>query len=228
MTRTQRLLATVAVAVGVVLALVAGIALVDGACRVRFAENVMLRSEPRAESHWQFVETGRGTLIRVASGRFRGWYLACDDRVEPQLPPVDFSFVRNRFPQKAGSHVRNLTLREKKGADCFWRVTGTDGGFTLQATHGRYANWYLDFIDEYVPDTDREPPSAWNLVLNPNPVPGTTWTITQSAAGRAIRATTGNFRGWYLDAITGAKIIERRLCWGEDAERDRQEPPLAR
>lgn len=212
---------------GVPLLVYAGTLLFENFCRLRFAENVSLREKPRRESHWQFVETSRGHLIRVGAGKFRGWYLACDDSVNPrENPPTVYTF---RFsPGEPGPYVRNLILCERIVDGCYWNIAEMEPGHTIQATNGRYEGWYLDFLAEYVPDTGSDPRTAWNLGLNRNLVEGAYWKLTRTEQGQLVQATADRYSGWYLDHFLEAKVLERNRCRGEAERRDAQEPPLAR
>ena len=50
---------------------------------------VILTESDDATIYWNKIDTEAGTLLRVRSGRFRGWYLDCDPRVTPEMPLGD-------------------------------------------------------------------------------------------------------------------------------------------
>ena len=105
-------------------------------------------------------------------------------------------------------------------------MTETERGHHIQAARGRYEGWYLDFLAEYIPETGSNPPTAWNLVLNKNLVEGAYWKLTRTEHGHLIQATADRYRGWYLDYLLEANVLERNRCWGEARRRDDPTPPL--
>ena len=229
MQRRQHLLvATLAVA-GIVVAAVALTSFFENVCRLRFAENLVLREKPRGESAWEILETTSGRLIRMKHGVFAGWYLAVDDLVNFTEAPAAFPALTIRPLTPASAHVRGLILRDRKGAGCYWNLTETKAGVRIQPAGGRYAGWFLDFQEDYVPDIGSDPRTAWNLILTREPLAGSEWKLTRGAQGCLIQASYGrSFQGWYLDCLHEANILETNRCWGESKTRDGPAPPLAR
>ena len=228
MRRQQRLLAGALIVVSVTLAIVAGLLVYKDFCRQRYAENVILIEKPRAESFWEITETKKGHLIRVKAGRFKGWYLACDDLVYSINSPSGFTTFGVGFRPRLSPYVRNLVLRERLGPGCCWKIEKTDRGSHIQATHGRYEGWYLDLLAEYVPDTGTDPRTAWNLTLNQNLVEGATWKVTRTERGHLIAATAQPYAEWCLDALQKANVLEGNRCRGEEPRKERQMPPLSK
>jgi hypothetical protein len=229
MLKKQKLFVTTLVVLGSLVALVSAIYLLKSFCRLRYAENLILRKKPRNGSSWEVIETRRSHLFRVRNGKFRGWYLAADDLVNARdiSPAPGFTTFPGR--RLTGPQVRNLILRDKLGKDCYFKVTDTPNGVRIQAAGGRYESWYLHLLPGYTPDIGIEPPTAWNLVLiERDPAVEAVWKLTRTATGHLIQATAPPFEGWYVDALPEANILERNLCWGKEATRDGPEPPLAR
>ncbi len=228
MHRRQKLVAITSAVIGLSLLILLGPFLYENLCRLRFAENVILREKPRSESHWDLIETTRGHLIRVKNGKFRGWYLAADRLMDQSIIIVNALFIGRRPSRISGPYVPNLILRDRAGDDCYWKVTEAERGVHIQSSGGMYDDWYLDCRVNYTPDTGSNPLTAWNLVLTESLVAGSHWALTRTPDGHLIEATVGRYQGWCLDALLEAKILERDLCWGEETRRDGPSPPLAK
>lgn len=232
MHRKRKLFARSVAVVGVALAVFASTFLFENLCRLRFAENLILREESRAESAWELVETPSGHLIRMRHGKFKDWFLAADELVDfTGPPPRNSAFVTSLrpVPRPASAYVRNVILQAAKGSDCYWKLTETERGVRVQAARGRYKGWYLCLLENYVPDTGTDPRRAWNLILTEQPLEGSDWKETRTDDGSLMQATGRSlFRGWYLDCLHEAKVLERNRCWGTEKPRDRPAPPLAK
>ena len=230
MQRKQHLIAATLAVAGLVVVALASTSFLENVCRLRFAENLILREKPRAESAWEILETPSGSLIRVKHGALAGWHLAADDLVNSTDPPAAAPvFTVPGFRAPASAYVRGLILRERKGADCYWNLTETVNGVRIQPARGRYAGWFLDFLEDYVPETGSNPKMAWNLILTREPLAGSEWKLTRGEDACLIQAASGSsFQGWFLDYLHDANILERNRCWGEAKTRDHPAPPLAR
>lgn len=123
--KRQRLVAGALGVVGVALAIFLGGIALEEFCRLRFAENVILREKVRRESYWRLDETDRGYLLRVMHGRFAGWYLAADDLMNSETRSPSFFGLG---PRSEAEYTRNLILRERSGEDCYWKMSRTVGG----------------------------------------------------------------------------------------------------
>jgi len=219
--------------VGVTGAVAAAAVITANQCRVHYAENLILREEPRPESKWRVTETRHGHLLQVANGKFRGWYLAADELVRPKPAASNRGFFGPRR-NPPNPYARCVILRDKRGDGCYWTLTKVPGGHLIQAASGDYASWYLGLLANYIPDTGMQPRIAWNLILTRGRLEGlpgeSCWALFRRTrdSDPTIRPAGDAFGDWYLDALLDARVLERNRCWGDEPERDGPAPPLAK
>ncbi|MEM7231221.1 MAG: hypothetical protein AAF517_03550, partial [Planctomycetota bacterium] len=208
---------------------------------VRFAENVVLAETARQESHWDVVGTSRGSLIRAKNGAFRGWYLAADESILPTdqiQATVGFGSLRPAGPSR---YARNLILVERVTDSCYWKFEANESppaagarpqpadtpSYSIRSAAGKYESWSLSFLPSYFPEQTGNARIAWNLILVPPETPSyTPWRHEETLDGTLIRVASPGFKGWVLDYLEDAKVIER-MIWEEVEPKQRQAPPLA-
>lgn len=123
--------------------------------------------------------------------------------------------------------MRNLILRNTLAEGCYWRLTETSEGLLIQATVGRYKGWRLGFLPDYIPETGSHPRTAWNLVLNEHANDGSPWKLTPAGDAHLLQATADPFKGWYVDVLLEAYVLDRTIREQDETSCNRQYPPIA-
>ena len=98
--------------------------------------------------------------------------------------------------------VSNLTFTDRIRENSYWRLSETPRGYLIQATTGRYRDWYLDADETQRQALDgKEAASESNryLVLCADVRESSYWTLVELENGVALQAAEGPFRDRYLD-----------------------------
>jgi hypothetical protein len=133
--------------------------------------------------------------VRIDDRVFQDWVLDFDNRIGP--------VQEGRFQV-----ARNLILADKLASGGYWKVTKTNRGHRIQATAGNYKDWYLDFDNNAAIETQGQYRISRNLILADKLGAGGHWKITETNKGYTVRATAGNFDGWYLDFDSRYEVEE--------------------
>jgi hypothetical protein len=230
MKKRQTLITLLVSTLGITSLIYGSLAYYRWSCEQRYAENLILREQPRVDSYWRLEETAGGLRIRARGGPFRGWYLGADPEILPTTPlPQLQRYYLGLNPlgrRDVYSTVRNITLYEKPDDACLWKRTDTQKGTHLQPADGHFKDWFLDYNLRSIPETGSDPGESWNLRLAQRHAGSPRWTLTTSSRGTLIQAQAGKFKDWYLDSLRGAHILEENICQ-ETEPRKQQEAPLA-
>ena len=108
--------------------------------------------------------------------------------------------------------VPNVILVEEPRETSYWQLTETPKGFLIQAKTGRYQGWYFD-ADETMGQefmgAGLELAANRFLILSRQLRESCYWQFDKRSDGTYVYASTGPFRGLYLDIAAGDEATER-------------------